>query len=522
MVVATSVVFAQDTALAKQVNVYLKDADLMTAVNALSLQTGLQFVVEPAPGVQFGKVSLKLEDATAEDAIRYICQAAGAWAERDENGVFVIRSLSQRPVERPIETAVDKPMVFRPIEFKRADAEYVFRLVTGDLSDDYSGLNRLNEFTQRVVPKRTSFAGGELQVVSGDSAFRGSPRPTATATNAFETEGNQRGGGNAGGGGGFQPGGGVGGGTQPGGGIGGPGGGTGAGGGAGFAGLTPGAGNSMLPPGNYRITYDPASNRLLFRGTDEEYQQVVDLLTQLDRAPRQVQVKVEFITTSNSKETSLGIDWLYERGTIFAGNRPGQFARNSDAVFINYATGNISTRLRTQLLSGFGRVVQAPMVRTLNNQPATVFSSIQTVIFLNQTTISNGISFSTANPVPITASTVLSVRPRINGNNTIAMTLTPTIEDFGQVRVGPDGQEIPDLLTQGIQVSLNVKNGETIALAGFTRKQDTFSMNRIPLLSDLPIIGQLFRSTRTIQNTQELIIFVTPTIVSEEDSGLVP
>jgi type II secretory pathway component GspD/PulD (secretin) len=102
------------------------------------------------------------------------------------------------------------------------------------------------------------------------------------------------------------------------------------------------------------------------------------------------------------------------------------------------------------------------------------------------------------------------------------MFLNPQLQGFGQLKRGPDGSEIPDILTQSISVVARVKNGETIALGGLTNKVDNYSQSRIPILSDLPIIGQLFRGRNTNTNSSELIIFVTPTIVDEDVYGLGP
>ncbi len=99
------------------------------------------------------------------------------------------------------------------------------------------------------------------------------------------------------------------------------------------------------------------------------------------------------------------------------------------------------------------------------------------------------------------------------------MFLTPQIQDFGQLRRGPDGSEIPDRLSSSIAVVARVKSGETIALAGLTRKSDQGSESRFPILGDLPIIGQFFRSNTRQKGQQELIVFVTPVIIEDEDLG---
>jgi type II secretory pathway component GspD/PulD (secretin) len=295
------------------------------------------------------------------------------------------------------------------------------------------------------------------------------------------------------------------------------------GGGAGGGGsldtqLQPGQG--LVPQGIDRILYDPATNSLIAYGTPDAINELIGIVESLDVAPRQVLVTLQFVTTSESLEKSLGIDWLYTRGSVFAGNRPGSFARSSDPVFINYATGNVQTRLRTLLSEGNGRVVSAPSVRTLENVPATATNSVQTWIFSVVSQNGPGGIQTVFQPIPVSSVTQISVKPRINGDDTITMFLAPQVSEFGEIRRSPDGSEFPDILTQAISLVTRVKNGETIALAGLTRKQDRFNQSRIPLLSDLPIIGRLFRGTTTSINHQDLVIFVTARILDEDDAGL--
>jgi len=526
----SQIAFAQEGALSKRVNLYLRDADLLHATQALTLQTGIEFVIA-GDATGFKKINLSLEDKTAEDAIKYICQAAGAFAERDENGVFIIRTGKPKPVETGgiEEVAVAKPIVTRKIKLMKADPVQVYRHIAYDIvMDPMEGWREMSRFGAEMNPQK-GLAPGGLTVISGPNADL-RPLSAPVSTTAVQRDGTgiqlpdelarQRGGGGGGGGGfggGGQPGGGGGAG-QPGGGAGGAGGGQAGGGGGSFSGLVGGQG--FVPSGVTRLSYDPSDNSIIFQGTDQAYQELLDLLEIFDVAPQQVVIKVEFITTSNSLDKSLGIDWLYERGSIFAGNRPGSFARSNDPIFINYATGNITTRLRTLLSDGWGRVVNAPLVRTLNNQLASVVTSTATTVFVN--TVVNGPGGVTIvpNPQTLTVTSQLIVRPRINGDGTITVGLAPQIQDFGQLRRGPDGQEIPDQLSQAISVVARVKSGETIALAGLTRKSDNFSQSRIPILSDLPIIGQLFKGRNSQQSTSELIVFVTPSIVKEDDYGL--
>jgi general secretion pathway protein D len=278
-------------------------------------------------------------------------------------------------------------------------------------------------------------------------------------------------------------------------------------------------GQGLVPNGIDHISYDPTDNSLVVRGTEEAIAELQRNIALFDVAPRQVVIKVEFITTSQSVSRSLGFDFLFQRGTLFAGNRPGSFARVGDPIFINFATGNVTTRLRALLSEGQGKAVQAPVIRTLNNQPAIVQQQINSTIFVNQIiSAGNGQIIVVPTPLALNITTGVAVAPRINDDDTITMFLQPTVQDFGQLRRGPNGEEIPDQLIQSISVVARVRDGETIALGGLNRKQETGSTSRFPILGDLPVIGQFFRASTREVNNQELIIFVTPTIVRDDET----
>jgi general secretion pathway protein D len=118
---------------------------------------------------------------------------------------------------------------------------------------------------------------------------------------------------------------------------------------------------------------------------------------------------------------------------------------------LNYATGNITTRLRTGLTEGKGRVVTAPVVRTLNNQSAFVAAGTLTALFLTENIVSNGTVVSQTRVVTINVTSFLNVKPRINGDNTITMTLQPQITNITGIRTGPDGTTFPEQSFQTIR-----------------------------------------------------------------------
>lgn len=511
---------AQQGSPTSRVDLFLKDADLLQATQALTRQTGIQFIIEPSQE-PFSRVNLSLNGITAEEAIEYLCKAAGGWAERDPNGVYVIRR-GAKPAPKVVpDVPVAQPIVVRKVKLMKADPKDVYEMLTSTfVHDPLKGITEVNRFSAAARNQIGNYPNQNLTVISQGGAASYYPMSNLGGGRANDNvapggesgndvvlpgeEARQAFGGGGGGqfGGGGQPGGG----NQPG------------GGGQNQGRLT--AGEGLVPQGITYISYDPTDNSLVVQGPDDAVRRLQQNIALFDVAPEQVLIKVEFITTSSSIAKSLGFDWLYQRGAVFAGNRPGSFARNGDPIFLNYATGNVTTRLRTLLQTGQGKVVNAPVVRTLNNQIALVQQAVATTIFINQVVNGPGGVTIVPQPFPLTVSTQLVVRPRINGDGTITMNLTPQIQDFGQVRRGPDGQEIPDQLSQIINVVARVKDGETIVLAGLTRKSEQQSESRFPILGDLPIIGQFFRSNNKDQNSSELLIFVTPTVIKDDESAV--
>lgn len=519
---------AQQAANDVRIDLNLKDADLVLATRAITDKTALQFVFEGSDQ-PYQRITLKLDGVTAEDAIAYICKAAGAFYRRDPNGVYVIshdKQIEQPAVATNVVPAAKHVPIVKVIKLMKADPRQIYEMLAGSIYIDH-GLEDLKKRTAAMTADTTlpQIMGGptvlnnmtpEAQIaipqqthsapVTGGESGNQIPVPGSETASQLGGFGAGGGGGQLGGRGGGGQGGGLGGGQN---------GGLGAGGNAQLTG-----GTGLVPTGISFVTYDPTTNSLVVQADSEDaILQLQSIINMFDQAPQQVQIKVEFITTTQSMENSLGFDFLYQRGPIFAGTSPGTFARTSDPVFLNYATGNITTRLRTKLTEGRGRVVSAPIVRTLNNQPATIASSITTYIFITTTTVSNGTVISNTNPLPLTASTVLSVAPRINNDQTITVYLTPQIQNFVGTSTGPNGEEIPNTSSQFVSVVARVKNGETIVLGGLTTKTDTYNLNRVPVLGDLPIIGQFFRSTVRTSSNSDLLIFVTPTIVEDDETG---
>ena len=238
-------------------------------------------------------------------------------------------------------------------------------------------------------------------------------------------------------------------------------------------------------------------------------------------SPRvQVQVKVEFVTASVTDVDNLGVNFDL---VPYPGLEFGTTQGNSTIVtgvqptFLQYATGNIVAQLYQTLTRTRGKVVQAPLITTTNNVQATIQISTQIPFFTSSTVSTGGLNNNTFNNQQanfLQLQTFLTITPRINSDDSVTMNLAPQITDTtGQAAVGG----IPPTITQNVTTLRTVRSGETMVLGGLVRKQETASSQRIPILSDIPILGGLFRTRNKQINDQELLIFVTPTIIGDSN-----
>jgi general secretion pathway protein D len=503
------------------VSIHLMDADLITAVKAIAQQVKAEVVFEPTEE-PYKRISfIKIDQKPFEQVLGYICQSAGATYRKEANGVYVIGPARAKAIETPAPVPAapvveaQKPLVVTeriPLRYSRA-SDIVRIIKTEMMTDD--PFAELRDFVNRTISQ--SAPGMQVPVppsvpfrMDGNPSIPYNNTPVPNPNEALQEPGEGqrgRGGGLSGFGGqpggfGGQPGGGGFGGGQPGGG--GFGGQFGAGGQAGI----------LIPEGLDGIVANDIDNSLIVRGTPEAIEFIRRILRFLDIAPKQVLIRAEFVTVTRNDAEKFGIDWNLARVNLQTGTTG--LADRTAPIFVNYASGNLVANLRAQLSQARGRVVNAPIVVTQNNSPATVVFSTtdyieQQFIVFNQA----GQPTTFTQPIPIPVPTQLTVTPRINADGTITLALFPQVSTVGRVRVG--ARDLPRFDTQFVFTVRRIRNGETMVLGGLVTRSDNSATTRVPLLSDLPVIGQFFRGRdRSVVET-ELLIFVTATILDEEE-----
>lgn len=268
----------------------------------------------------------------------------------------------------------------------------------------------------------------------------------------------------------------------------------------------------LRPDGIDYITALDVDNSILVRGDDEAIFQLKEVIRMLDLPPKQVEIKAEFIEVSANLVNRLGIDWSFDNlntsfntGFVPAGN-----------VVIGAASGNVTAVLRTELTSGKGKIVNSPIISTINNMEASIQIGQDIPLFLTSlVSTGTGSVVSGTQVSSKSVNTGLTVLPRINADDSVTMRILPTVSDTGKVYKGPDGTEVPATTYQFLQTSRRVMNEETIVVGGFIRRSENSNKQEVPILGRLPLIGGLFRTRDRDTEDRELLIFLTPKIIRD-------
>ena len=259
------------------------------------------------------------------------------------------------------------------------------------------------------------------------------------------------------------------------------------------------------------IPYD-LNNSIMVRGDEDAIKHFQEDIAVFDIPPRQVEIKCEFVEISTSESKSFGIDWAIGRqGRWFQTS----FGVDGNVAFV-FQEGNLTASVAAELTESVGKLVNAPIISTLNNIEGYI-SYTHTIPRFTSSVSGDGVNpIATYDSEDVDVTTDLYVTPRINRDNSITMVIDANVSDYVRDVQSPDGKSSsPETTDQEISTIRRVMDGETVVIGGLVRQSADHNVQKIPLLGDLPLIGSLFRTETTTKQDNELLIFITPRIIHD-------
>ncbi|MDX6039567.1 DNA uptake porin HofQ [Scandinavium sp. V105_1] len=278
------------------------------------------------------------------------------------------------------------------------------------------------------------------------------------------------------------------------------------------------AGEKMLSARG-TMTVDKRTNRLLVRDDQPHLTDLLAWVSEMDLPVGQVELTAHIVTINEKSLRELGVKWNLADAEGSVGS--GQMTTlNSDLSVANATThagfniGKIGGRLLELELSALEQqqqleIIASPHLLTSHLQPASIKQGTEIPY-----QVSSGESGATS--VEFKEAVLgMEVTPTVLQKDRIRLKLKITEDMPGQVLQQADG-EVLAIDTQEIETQVEVKSGETLALGGIFSQKKKSGRDSIPLLGDIPWLGQLFRHDGKDSERRELVVFITPRIISAQ------
>ena len=254
---------------------------------------------------------------------------------------------------------------------------------------------------------------------------------------------------------------------------------------------------------------------LVVSDVQEALDRVAAVLADFDRPVPQVAIEAKFVETTRSAEDRYGIEW-----TISASANSGPFEYLKDfaipITFDEMVLGKINLdqmRASLELLASRGnsRVLANPRTMTLDNQTARVTMGLQYPLrVVNKDAETGEITYTwEKEDIPIQ----LEVTPHVTSDGMITMSVSTTVEAITGW-VGSADEQQPIIAERTAETQVTVADGEVVVIGGLVKEEETRTVGKIPLLGDIPILGHLFKKTVLRRETNDLMVFIIPHVVT--------
>ncbi|MFH1777079.1 MAG: secretin N-terminal domain-containing protein [Candidatus Omnitrophota bacterium] len=283
------------------------------------------------------------------------------------------------------------------------------------------------------------------------------------------------------------------------------------------------------------VVADARTNSIIITDISTRFELIEEVLARLDTPTPQVVIEVEVIETTAGLVDDLGFKWGGVTGTILSATpaiRPSPFPFKKVGVPTSYGVeykentftfGTLSasafeTTLNMIRQDTSTRFLARPKIMVLNNESAEIKIVADQAIGREITTDPD------SNLVTITyeraeIGTTLKVTPLVNNINMITLKIEPEVS---RAVDSPVFSEVIDKHSRKADTVVMLKDGETVVLGGFITTEDSGAERNLPGLSSLPFIGALFKHNRKSRTDKELLVFLTPHVVKQLETVVLP
>jgi general secretion pathway protein D len=298
------------------------------------------------------------------------------------------------------------------------------------------------------------------------------------------------------------------------------------GGGSGFrpgggTGMGMGQGTAGDLSGQVYVVSDDDTNSLLVTTASKNFERVKTIIEDLDRAVPQVLIKVLIAEVTHDKSVDLGVEFsgmnLRANGNGFKTGSNFGVKAQTDGFSFTLDEQNVTAAIHAIAKTSALDVLSRPYILTADNQQASIMVGQEVPFITNSRTTDTGQTINTIEYDDI--GIILTVTPHINPQGLVTLDVAPEISTLtGQTVPISEGATAPVFAKRSAQARVAIRDGQTIVIGGLMEDRNTDTVDKVPILGDLPGgLGAIFRHTVTQKTKTELLIFLTPHVALMPD-----
>lgn len=276
------------------------------------------------------------------------------------------------------------------------------------------------------------------------------------------------------------------------------------------------------------VSADLDRNALIIIGVKEEINDLKKIIDELDKEKQQVYVRARIVEISEKKTEKLGLKYGLEGGSsttsglfTFAANMGGTSITLSDRLINYIKTPNISEGLALgaaiDLLASHeaADIISEPSILCIDNKESTIYVGQTESILQSAITGENKNDLTRSTFKREDIGLTLKVKPRISNDDKVTLEVTTKLED---VLAGTGGTGTPTTTKREVNTVALVSNGESVIVGGLIKDKVSQTENKVPILGDIPILGNLFKNNTDAGDKVNLVIVLTPYIIPKSSN----
>lgn len=282
---------------------------------------------------------------------------------------------------------------------------------------------------------------------------------------------------------------------------------------------------ALSPAGTLQT--DGKSNTIVVSDVAGRMEHLEKVIEAFDRQPRQVYIDTKLIQVRLEDRYFTGVDWrVFEPGKDFHDvDFDLDFPISSSATNTGkFAIGELSRdqyQLLIRALERFGdtETLAGPQLAVVDGQEATILIGTKEAYVTSTVSQAQSTTTTSEDITFIDVGVQLKVKAEINKDRFVRMTLTPEVSSVGRTLTTANNNQIPIVDTTNATTTVLVKDGYTVIIGGLMKDEISKTVNKVPLLGDVPLLGAAFRNMDDRRIKTELIVLVTPRIVSGDEEN---